>query len=566
MTDTSNKGRIAFNIIFGILVLVWSFLVIDKGFYMDESGMLGTYKETYQGNRMFIDTWGVLQPAGILMYPVFALYYQVLEPVISPLGCGFVLYTRICYQLVRLLISVYLYFTIRKSTYKTSAFITAITYYMFFVSFKNFSYKSLCDFAVILIICWSYRFFTTKNKWYFVLIGLATSVAILAFPTMIAFPVALVILLIVMTYKGYDLIKPIIIYCVTCFVCGGAMLVYLQLTSGLSNIMSQIFYTEDHGYTQPLYIRVGMMLVSYLAFAVIAYLPVLVLKLIGLRRNISLHTTHLVLSIYWILFMAAVILLRIQSVSTTRFIYGCLVIFWWYPYLTNKTEQTDYVRIGKYKAPEYDNGIIFKYVFVLAIIVQGIWAVSTNQEVTVPGHMCFYTVLGVIMIAENENSGLKLLRAAVVALALFFMGIWVAESDGGYSDIFEERTYVTYGAYQGIALSPEDYQMNESCYNLLSQYVTSEDRLYVTYGFGNTAYLNTDALQSGGSPFARGGAQYQAVINYWKLNPDNVPDYILMDTGFKYFFEFPESDTAAFINENYKTTVATDGDFILLTR
>ena len=564
--ESENKRRFIFNIIFGIVVLVWSFLVIDKGFYMDESGMLGTYKETYQGNRMFIDTWGVLQPAGILMYPIFALYYQVLEPIISPLGCGFVLYTRICYQIVRLIISIYLYFTIRKSPYKNSAFITAIAYYMFFVSFKNFSYKSLCDFAIILIICWSYRFYLNRNKWYFILIGLATCLAILAFPTMIVFPVVYVIWMIIMTYKGYELVKPIIIYCVTCFLCGGIFLLYLQLTSGLGNVLEQIFYTEDHGYSQPIHVRLGMILLSYLAFVVISYFPIVVLKLLQRKTYISQHAIHIVLSVYWILFMATVIVLRIESVSTTRFIYGCLIIFCWYPYLTKKHEESEYIQIGKYKNVEYDSRQIFKYVFILSVIVQAIWAASTNQEVTVPGHMCFCTVLGIIMIADDENSGLKILRTAIIALLVFFMGIWVAEGDGGYSDIFEERIYVTHGGYQGIAMTEEDYSRNESCYNLLTRYVDNDDKLYVTYGNGNTAYLNTDAFQSGGSPFARGGQDEDAVMNYWYYNPENIPDYILLDTGGKYYDHFVGGDTAEYINENYKTTVATDGDFILLAR
>ena len=142
MVTETNSKRIVFNIIFGILVLIWSFYILDRGFYVDEAGLLSLYRSTYQGGRLFVDNWDTLQMGGIITYPLFALYYELLRPYIAPMGCGIVLFMRIAYQVVRLVVAFYLYITIRKTRYRDNAFITALIYYAFIISFKNFSYKS----------------------------------------------------------------------------------------------------------------------------------------------------------------------------------------------------------------------------------------------------------------------------------------------------------------------------------------------------------------------------------------------------------------------------------------
>ncbi|SFN77955.1 hypothetical protein SAMN04487831_103260 [Pseudobutyrivibrio sp. UC1225] len=567
MTEAVDKKRIIFNVFLGLIVLVGSFYVATEGFYMDEAGLLATYKGIFQGNRMFIDSWGPYQLGGILTYPLFALYYYALEPVLYPLGIGFMLYTRICYQIIRLLIAIYLYATIKKTEYEKGAFLTALTYYVLFISYKNFSYKSMCDFGIVLFICWAVRFFDTRNRWFFLPMGLATCVMILSYPTMIIFPVFVVISLIVLMYNGYELGKPTIIYIVTCVVVGVAVVIYLQLTSGIMNIIPQLAYIEDSAYKNPMYVRFGMMLLSYLVFFVIAYAPVVVLKIIGFIRGMDDETAHVILSIYWILFMVASIIARPESVSASRFVYGCLIIFWWLPFFVEKREKLEYTRIGHYKLPEHEGKGMLKIIFFISVVVQLIWSISTNQGITVPGYMCFYVVLIVVMLAASEEVlGLKLLATAVVGFALFFSLVWVAESDGGYNDIFESRYYVTDGAYKGIALDQTDYDMNKAAYDLVTEYVTSEDKLFVLHGYSYSAYLNSDAKQGAGSPYSRAGKGQMRVLQYWEVNPENQPDYIMINPSNKYYDEFVGGETEEYINENYKTTVATEGDFILLAR
>ncbi len=565
MSDGRSKGRIVLNIIIGLVVICWSFFVANKGFYMDEAGLLSSYKGIFQGEKMFTESWEVLQLGYFLTYPFFALYYYLFAGDLASFGIGFVLYMRFCYLVVRLVIAIYVYATVRKTKYANGVFYVALAYYIFFVSFKNFSYKSMCDFALMLFICWAIRFFQTKNAKFFILMGIATSASILAYPSMILLPVVFVIAMLVMSYQGYSLIKPVLLYVITCFILGAIVLIYLQFTSGLLNIFPYLQYLEDSAYKFPWYERLGRILISYGAFAVAAYAPLLVMLIMKRWRDIDENRIHLVLSIYWIVVMAAIFVLRLNSVSMSRYIYGCLIIFWWYPYLIRNTDSKEYTTIGKYGLPNYDEKKILGFVLFVSAVSQLTWAVSTNQEIAIPGNMCFYVVLMVIMLAD-EFEGLRLLRAAVIAFGIFFMGIWVAEGDGGYNDIFEPRTLVTYGAYEGIEMEETDYKNNEICYNLLNEYVSSDDKLFVLLGYAYSGYLNSDATQAVGTPYSRAGKGQTRVMEYWTLYPEKQPDFILIDSANKYYEEYDIGETAEYVRANYTNVVATEGTFTLLSR
>ena len=565
MGEERNNAGIIFKVIIALFVASLSIVTINKGFFMDEAGLLATYKGIYQGNRMFIDSWGPLQMGGLITYPLFALYYECIGGFLEAYGIGFVLSMRGCYLLIRFLVALYLYLTIRKTKYKDGAFVAALVYYCFFTSFKNLSYKSICDLAIMLFICWGILFFYKNNPWYFILMGVATCVAIIAYPVMIIFPFFILVYFILMGIKGYDTLAPMIIYIVTCIIIGIAVLLYLQLTAGIMNILPQLQYIEDSAYKNPMYIRVGKIIVSYLAFGVVAYIPVVIIELIKKIRHVDEKTTFVVLSLYWILFMAGLIAVRPLSTSMSRFLYGCIVLFWWCPYIFRDKESSEYTRIGHYKLPDFDEGFIVQFIFVVAAVSQLVWAIATNQGVAIPANMAIYVVVAIMMKCGDEGEGLALLKIAVTAAAVFFMGIWVAEGDGGYSDIFEARTMVTEGAFAGIELDETDYSNNRDCYELLNRHVTSSDRLYVVYGFAYSAYLDTDALQGAGQPYSRAGKGQTRVLDYWRVNPENQADYILVDTANKYYDEYHGGETDLYVQENYES-VDEQESFILYKR
>ena len=567
MFESVDNKRIIFRVIIGIFVLIWSFNVLNVGFYVDENGLLTIYKGIYQGQRMFTDSWEALQTGGILTYPLMALYYQVLSPlfVANGINIGLVLYMRIAYMICRLLVAVYLYLTIKKTAYEDGAFAASIFYYMFVVAWKNFSYKSICDLAIMLLICFWIRYQETEKCRFFVWAGLATCVAILAYPTMIIMAVAVSVVLIIGIYRNEIEKKSLIAYLVTCFVTGGLFVLYLQLTSGLGNIFNQITNLGDQDYEHGIFYRLGMLLLSYLVFAVIAYLPICIVALVRRFRYISDLAEGLFLTVYWFGFFAALCLVRLESVSNSRFVYAILILLFWFPYLAYERRDNQFTRIGAYNNSNDNETYLLWIMFMVSAVAQFSWALATNQDVSVPGHMAVYVVIADILIIMKNKEFMVGLVILVNLVAGFFMGFWVPEHNGGYEDVLSTRYMVTEGELKGIILLLEDYEANEICYRMVTENVPTDSKLLVAFGSNSTGYLNSDAMQGTYTVFARTQLNTK-LLDYYNINPENQADYLLLDTGNAKYETFTENETGKYLLETYTNVVAEEGDFVLLSK
>ena len=567
MLEAVDNKKNIFKVILALFVLVWSFNVLNVGFYIDENGLLTIYKGFYQGQRLFIDSWEALQTGGILAYPLMALYYHVISPLFASadINIGLVLYMRIAYMVCRLLVAVYLYLTIRRTAYERGAYVASLFYYMFVMGWKNFSYKSYCDMAIMLLVCFLIRYYESKKVRYFVYAAIATCVAILAYPTMIILAVFIFAFTIFGIHRNEVDVKALIAYVVTCLVIGGAFMIYLQIDSGIVNAIQQLKNFGDQDYDYGLLHRLGVLLVSYIVFAVIAYLPIVCLAILKRYRYVSYLAEKVVLSAYWIIFFVVVCAVRIESVSTSRFIYALLLLFFWLPYFIKHEEKSEYTVIGSYNSQISDEQGILWLMFSISIVAQFIWALSTNQDITVPGHMAIYAVIAFILIASNEDIDYIGLNCAIIIVDFFFMGFWVAEWNGGYSDVLETRYMVTEGELKGIILRENDYEANRICYEMVTEYIGKDEKLLVTFGSNCTAYLNSDAHQGTYSVYAR-TQKNTKLIDYWNEVPDRQADYVLIDEGNVKYDSFLEGETGKYLLSLYKTQVARQGDFLLLAR
>lgn len=552
--------------IISIGILIWSFVTLNCGYYVDENGLLVIYKGIYQGQHMFTDSWEALQTGGIIAWPFYALYYHVLSPLFqsNDINIGLVLYMRICYVITRLLVAVYLYFTIKKTRFEQGAYASAAFYYLFIVVWRNFSYKSICDLAVMLLICYMIRFHETRGVRYFAYAAVATCIAIMAYPTMILLAVFIGVMLVVNIYRNEIDIKSLIAYVVTSVVLGGLFLVYLQLTTGISNALAQISYLGDQDYEHGILYRLGVMLLSYIVFALIAYFPIVLVWLIKKIRYVSSYAEHVILTVYWIAFFLGVCFVRIDSISNSRFIYAIMLLFFWFPYLIHEEKETSYTKIGAYKNENLDDNVILWMIFILSSFVQLVWAISTNQDITVPGHMAEFVVIADILIISSMKEYLSGLKVAVLAVATFFTCFWVPEHNGGYSDIIQTRYIVTEGALKGIALLPEDYEKNQQVMTLLN-HVSADDKLLVAFGSNSTGYINSDAWQGTYTVYAR-TQLHTKLLDYYEINPQNQAEYMLVDEGSYKYEDFINGETGRYLLSMYTNKVDKEGDFVLLAK
>ncbi len=556
---------IRFFVVIGIVI--WALFTLNTGYYVDENGLLTIYKGIYQGQHMFTDSWESLQTGGFLTLPLFALYYQVLSPLFTAYGIniGLVLYMRIAYMIVRGLIALYLYYTIRNTNYENGAYYAALFYFMFVVTWKNFSYKSICEMAIMLIICFFIRYHETEKVRFFVFAAIACCIGILAYPSMILMPVAIGIILIIDIYHNHMGPKPLIAFVVTCVVIGTIFLVYLQLTSGIPQAIAEIQFLGDQDYEEGVLFRFGRMLISYLAFAVVAYAPVICINLVRRIRYVSDFTERTLLTLYWLAFFLGVCLIRFSSISNSRFVYACLILYFWFPYFMWEREESRYTKIGAYNISVSDEKGILWLIFVLSTVAQFIWSISTNQDISVPGHMTVFVVIALLIKMSDEDLEMKGLSRLVLIVAAFFMCFWVPEKNGGYSDVTKERWIVTEGELKGIALLTDDYADNQAVYSLVSQYVGEDDYLLVAFGSNSTGYINSVAHQGTYSVYAR-TQKNTKLLDYYNEHPENMADYVLIDLSNSKYESFKEGETGIYLLENYTEEIATAGYFVLLGR
>ena len=550
-----------------VIVVVWSFATLQYGFYVDENGLLAIYKGIYQGQRMFVDSWESLQTGGLLAYPLLALYYQVLQPLFveTGLNIGLVLYMRYCYMIIRLIVAVYVYLTLRNSDFEEGAFPATLFYFMFVVGWKNFSYKSYCDLGMMLILCFIMRFYENRKPVYAALSAIAVCVTVLAYPTMIIMGLFLGAYWLYLTVKDEAPRSAFISYVVVCLVIGIAVVMYLEFTTGWSNILAQITNLGDQDYDDPMYVRLCMMLASYAAFAVMAYFPIVVIRIRDKLRGVAEETERVLLTLYFLLFMGAILVLRVEGISTSRFIYGCLIVFFWFPYFMREKEVSSYTRIGSYRNAGSESKEVLWTIFIFSVVAQLIWSISTNQGISVPGHMALYVVMAMILLFSQEEVEYRGMISLLIILGMFFNGIWVVDHNGGFETVFDSMYYVTEGELKGVALPEDEYYINESVMKLLEGNVTEEDKLLVAFGANSAGYLNSDAGQGTYSVYAR-TQKNTKLMDYYELNPDNMADYMLLDKSHDKYQYFVENETGQYLLGIYTNEVAREGDMYLLAR
>lgn len=567
MFEAEKKNNNVFKIIFALIILVWSFGVVRYGYPVDENGLLTIYKGIYQGQRMFVDSWESLQTGGLLAYPLLALYYEVLSPLFAAasINVGLVLYMRYCYLTVRALVALYLFITIKNSKYESGAYPAALFYFMFVIGWKDFSYKSYCDLAIMLVVCYIIRFYQERKPIYAALSAVAVCVAVLAYPTMIIMGLFLGAFWLYMAIKDESPWASFVAYVVVCFVVGIIVVSYLQFNSGWTNIIGEIQNLGDQDYDDPIYVRLGRLALYYVGFAVVAYIPIVVVNIIGKLSGISEETERFLLTVYFIAFMVAVFGLRVASISDSRFVYGMLVLFFWFPYFMRDKEENNYVRIGSYGSMSSQGNDMLWVIFIISVVAQIIWALSTNQGISVPGYMTLYVVIELILLFADEDVDYKGMITVLMMLAMFFNGIWVADSNGGFCHVFEHMVYVTEGELKGIALPEDEYEINDVVLNLLDGNVTADDKLLVAFGANSTGYINSEATQGTYSVYARTQVNTK-LMDYYELHPENMADYMLLDKGHVKYERFLENETGKYLLSIYTNEVASDGNFVLLSR
>ncbi|QFJ53962.1 hypothetical protein [Pseudobutyrivibrio xylanivorans] len=463
------KGIIHFLI--AAVILVWTVVTLQYGLPAEERGLMALYKSIYQGQHGLVDGWESVQTGGLLTYPLIALYYQVLQPLFADLSLniGLVLFMRYCYILVRLIVAIYVFCTFRNSDFEDGAFPAALLYFTFILGWKDFSHHTFCDFGMMLIICFIMRFYDNRKPVYAALTALTASITVVAYPPMLIMAVFLGAYWLLMCIKDEAPRSTFISYMIICILLGIAVVLYLQFTVSWGDILTQLPAMINKDNPEPMYIRFGQTMVNYLCLAVIAYLPVCIIRIWDRLKGISEETERALFTLYFIVFMGATFLYKTDGIGASQLVPGCLIIFFWFPYFMREKEVSSYTRIGSYRNAGAETKVILWTIFIFSAVAQLIWAFFAEDGVAVSGHMALYVVMIMILLFAKEEVEYRGLITILLLLSIFFNGIWVANGNGSFSHVFKPMYYTTRGDVQGIALEEQDFFTYEEEMELLEE-------------------------------------------------------------------------------------------------
>ena len=305
---------------------------------------------------------------------------------------------------------------------------------------------------------------------------------------------------------------------------------------------------------------------SYVAFAVIAYAPIIVICIFKRYRYMSLLMENLILSIYWAVFFLGICLIRIDSISNSRYIYGLLVLFFWFPYFVYQKNDSEYTTIGEYSdegatVPDMELWIIYG----ISLVSQLVWAVSTNQDIDVAGYMAFYAVLALVIYWAKYRNAMQFLIDFLILVAAFFAIIWIPEGNGGFAQVFERRVIVAQGPLQGVCVQEDYYHLDEAMYYLTNTYVGEDDYLLVTFGSNSSGYLNSNGKIAAHTVFDRTHKNTK-VLTFWQQHPDHGAKYVIINEADKKYEAFIEGEMGQYLSAQYPNEVDRVGDVAIYSK
>ncbi len=173
------KANSVFIIVFTVcFVLMILKCVFYPGGSADESFYLATPIRLVQGDSLIVQEWHLSQLSSIIIYPIMLVYSKIVN---IDGGGGIILTFRLIYLFIHSLVTIFLYFKLKK--YGVGAIIATIAYYCYIpVSIPALSYNTIGLSAVAII---SVILLTEKEELKVkngIIVGIFLSVAVLCCP------------------------------------------------------------------------------------------------------------------------------------------------------------------------------------------------------------------------------------------------------------------------------------------------------------------------------------------------------------------------------------------------
>lgn len=475
------------------------------------------------GDRMFLEMWEPHQTSGFLAAFLVKVYMLITGGV-----SGVAIYLRLAGALFQMLVSLFLYVTVKKFCSEDTAFIAALFYYNTLAKYNqsiDFA-NMLMWFSMLMLLC-LLRYFLgeIRKPIWLVLAGINTSLLVLSYPTCLCavVPVCLGLWFI---SEGRDKWRNEGRYLGTCGLCGAAWLMYFlshmtleEFAYGVSRMMTD----GSHGATwaQKLHGYKGD-LISILPYIMIAFalaLAVWVFLKLCFKKNYSLLVVFLFSSMVQQLYIW---LFRGPHVKFPSIFYFILLSVGIYRYLRREKYGID-KRNRVYQA-------FFWFGSITAVAILLAALAASNMRLYESSEYMMVGCIASVSYLDYENKQTKkwwgwvaLLLICVAAVRKGYLMYYAF----GVDTIFVTKQKAIEGPLAGVYcryMDGYDYNMKGL---VIDRYIPRGSKvMYV--GVETLIYLQGEYevcnFSTISTPYIN-----ERVLEYWDRFPEKYPEYIIWD-------------------------------------
>jgi hypothetical protein len=394
----------------------------------------------------------------------------------------------------------------------------------------------------------AYNYYISGKLKYIVLLGVAISASVLAYPTSILqFPLYLAIIYCINKKEK----KNCILLAATCCLCGILFMAFVLRKISIAEFIEffpRVFADENMDTS-----FIGKLVHPSVKFAVLGVATVVPLYISGRFKNKFQNMQYIVvLVLLWVAFLGQCYIER-KGITWHCVTYPYSLTIFILPLMFGKDkEQKDIVKL---------------FVISTAVLTYVIALASNQGNITSMYSTVITTIALILMLATRENKFNKLILASIVffAISMFAIPVWELEAVEDVEivarNIFTQRELVSNGPAKGLYLGEKTYPDYENICSIIDKYVGKEDRLLIVDDSRMTAfgYLCSSGEYATFSPHGGLGiSTSDKAVRYYADNPQKQPDIVLIG------LDYIDMDINTYFSKTYIGNYLRDNSYYIV--
>ena len=552
-----------FNCIILLSGLIWIFT--NVGF--DEEYQICLANRILQGDELLVHLWEPHQTSIFVCALLMALFKAVFKSY-----TGIVVFLQAVGIVLRLLVSAALFWSLKKETEKTPAYLAAVLFFM--ISPKDFAipeYSNLQVWFATACFIFLIEYFRKQKTAFLILSAIMLCLEVIAYPSCVIVGVPLVFIIGFYSQKGKK-VRDIIIFSATCFLTGAAVLAFLHFRYGfdylagfyrnmvslepshdVSPISKLLYYGKDFG--KILLIIAAALLISFIpSFILCKCLEKKADDKKKLFAGLFLLSSFIV---FLIGFLVNILSVKNRCAYCILFLYIIGVGFFLRKYLSAEEKRI------------FDTGCAISIAGFIATLI------LTNLPFMVSGaYLVLAVALSVIPVKRFVDTlnvktvkTLIFVSGRVFVCLLFLRCVYIRTPMTGREQICSifntDLLLVHSGPAKWIITDDLGAKKQQVTLEEYKQYVPEGSEIWITDGLvDDLGYLYGDYKVA--TPSSIPDPKYLPGLNeYWRLHPEKYPDVVICGAyGGELSYDLLKNEWFMdWLENDFKPVRYTDGEF-----